>query len=109
MDKAKIEALRDRYSARADRNYRNYQETGVSRYSWQQRQAADIVDLANLALNAADTATRYGDLKCSVSRMASEAGNILHNWDEAAAKTLLKRMYRSAVSAGLIMDRWGEG
>lgn len=107
MDKAQIEALRDRYNAMSERNYRYYQETGMSRYARQQKQADDIVDLANLALNAVDTAHAYSNLRGDFSSIASKAGRVVHGGRQEDAMKLLGEIYRRGCSLGLCSDVWG--
>ena len=40
LSKAELEVLTEKYEAKAERAYQNYQETGISRYDRERRNAA---------------------------------------------------------------------
>jgi hypothetical protein len=106
MDKKTIEAIRNKHQAIADRNFENYQMSGEPRYLRTNERESDLVDICNLALNAADTATSYGHLKADFADYANQAGAILYSYDQDQAKQLLRNIYRHAVAIGLIADKW---
>lgn len=113
MDKKTIETIRDKHQAIADRNFENYQMSGEPRYLRTHDRESDLVDICNLALDAADTAMRCGNLKSDLCDFAYTAENIVHSdGDETdkqeQAMQLVERIYKYGIVFGLIRDVWGE-
>lgn len=52
--KKELDKLIAKYQEEADKNYRNYQETGMSRYERAQHKAEDLADTLRMAAHAAD-------------------------------------------------------
>ena len=79
MDNARITQLRDQYRARADTAYKNYQDSGDSRYYRTKNRAEDIADALQIALNAADDHNSMLDLRACLSALANKAQRIIDN------------------------------
>lgn len=79
MDNARIAQLRDQYRARADTAYKNYQDSGDSRYYRTKNRAEDIADALQIALDAADDHNRTLDLRACLSTLANKAQRIIDN------------------------------
>ena len=54
MCKAELEALAEKYAAKADKAFQNYQETGISRYSREYHNAEGLFYAFHAAANAAE-------------------------------------------------------
>lgn len=52
MCKAELEALAEKYAAKAEKAYQNYQETGISRYSREYHNAEELFYAFQAAANA---------------------------------------------------------
>lgn len=79
MDNTRITQLRDQYRARADTAYKNYQDSGDSRYYRTKNRAEDIADALQIALDAADDHNRALDLRSSIGALANKAQRIIDN------------------------------
>lgn len=109
METKRIEEIRERNVRAEDRNYNMYQNTGITRYNTARRAAGELVELCDLALDAAPTAHTCNDLRGELSRFGYEANYLLHNWSEDKARRLLQDLAHSAESRHLIRDHWREG
>jgi hypothetical protein len=49
MSKAGLEVLAEKYEAKAERSYQNYQETGISRYDRERRNAEELAAAMRMA------------------------------------------------------------
>ena len=54
MSKAELEALAEKYAAKAEKAFQNYQETGISRYSREYHNAEELFYAFQAAANAAE-------------------------------------------------------
>ena len=54
LSKAELEVLTEKYEAKAERAYQNYQETGISRYDRERRNAEELADAMRMAAQASD-------------------------------------------------------
>lgn len=63
LSKAELEALAERYEAKAGRAYMNYQETGISRYDRERRNAEDLASAMRMAASASDDYSRLVSLQ----------------------------------------------
>ena len=109
MTKEKIEKFIDRQQKVYDRNYRNFQETGEPRYDYAANRVEDMIDLARMALNAADDHQMVGICRAELSEWGNRALELtrdLNHWDEAKAMQLLKTIASTAKSRGLVWDCW---
>lgn len=107
LSKAELEALAERYEAKAGRAYMNYQETGISRYNRERRNAEDLAAAMRMAASAERDYTKLVNLRGSVSLLASKAQSVLKEPEEkreAAMERVLKNLVALAVSGGMITD-----
>ncbi|MCC8063708.1 MAG: hypothetical protein LIO70_01320 [Clostridiales bacterium] len=72
MTKAELEKLADRYQAKADRAYQNYQETGIQRYDRERANNEYLADAMQMAANACDEHTRLLSLQASMCDLAGK-------------------------------------
>lgn len=70
-----LTALIDKYNEEAEKNYRNYQETGMSRYERAQHKAEDLADTLRVAAKAMDDHQKRLHYQTSI-----------HNWAALALK-----------------------
>ena len=82
MDKKRLETLLKRSREKADRAFRNYQDTGAYHYEWQYRNADEMSEIIRLALDAADEHTYYISLRSDLANLAHKAEIAIHNPDE---------------------------
>lgn len=52
LSKAELDALVEKYEAKAARAYQNYQETGITRYDREHRNADDLASAMRMAASA---------------------------------------------------------
>lgn len=108
MNKQRLFDLADRYQAKADRAFYNYQETGVARYDATSRNNEELADALRMAANAADEHHSYIALKAQMAQFAREAQEI----GRATASEREKRMEalrKNLVSYGKLMGMlWQE-
>lgn len=107
LSKAELEALAERYEAKAGRAYMNYQETGISRYDRERRNAEDLASAMRMAAAASDDHTRLIHLRGSVSVIAGQAKSAMIGPEEEreeSMKKVLKNLVALAVMEGLIVD-----
>lgn len=95
----KLEKVIAKYDDEAARNYRNYQESGISRYERQQHKAEDLADTLRVALNAVDEHTKLGFYRGQLHHFASQARAIK---DPGEAGPLIIAAARTgAITAGV--------
>lgn len=107
MSKAELEVLAEKYEAKAARSFQNYQETGISRYDREYRNADSLASAMRMAANAEGTYTKLVNIRGSVSMIASKAQSDLKEAEdkrEAAMEKVLKDLVALAVMEGLVTD-----
>lgn len=107
MSKAELEVLAEKYEAKAARSFQNYQETGISRYDREYRNADSLASAMRMAANAEGTHTKLVNIRGSVSMIASKAQSALKEMEdkrEAAMEKVLKDLVALAVMEGLVTD-----
>lgn len=101
MCKAELEALAEKYAAKAEKAYRNYQETGISRYNRDQRNAEELANAFRAAANAAEEHEELigmrGEL-CLLANRAQKADT------EEKARAVLKELVSYARMMGLVRE-----
>ena len=100
LSKAELEALAERYEAKAGRAYMNYQETGISRYDRERRNAEDLASAMRMAASASDDYSRLVSLRGDVSMLASKAKSAMAQQDDKrveAMEKVLKNLVAVAV------------
>ena len=73
QSKEDLGKLAARYQEKADRAFRNYQETGISRYDRDYRNAEDMADAFRAAANAAEDHSALGSLRAEFVWIAGQA------------------------------------
>lgn len=107
MSKAELEVLVEKYEAKASRAFMNYQETGISRYDRERRNAEDLASAMRMAASASDDYASLVHLRADVSMMASNAKGAMRaskEKREEAMEKVLKSLVSLAVMGGLIAD-----
>lgn len=107
MSKAELEVLAEKYEAKAARSYQNYQETGISRYDREYRNADSLASAMRMAANAEGNYSKLVNLRGSMSMLASKAQVALKEQEdkqESAMEKVLKDLVALAVMEGLVTD-----
>ena len=107
MSKAELEVLAEKYEAKAERSYRNYQETGISRYDRERRNAEELASAMRMAASAERDYTKLVSIRGSVSMLASKAQLAMKEPEdkrESAMEKVLKDLVALAVMEGLVTD-----
>ena len=104
MNKKELEALADKHQRKAEEAYRNYQETGISRYNRERQKNEDFADAFRMAAAASEEHHALIHLRGSVAALASEAKHIEFVPDDQkpkALEALRKNLIASANLAGV--------
>ena len=88
MTKEELIALADKHQEKADKAYKNYQETGISRYGWNYRNSENLAEAFRMAANAEEDHSSLIALRFDISRVASNAADA----ERAAEDLKLSRM-----------------
>ena len=73
MKKEELRALIEFYEAKAEKAYRNYQDSGIQRYERERHKAEDLADALRMAENASDDHNHLINLKSTFASIAYEA------------------------------------
>ena len=73
MTEEKLYAMAERYQTKADRAYQVYQETGITRYDRERRNAEELADALRMAASAADEHTQLIGLRAELYSLAIRA------------------------------------
>lgn len=108
MNKAELEKLAEKYQKKADNDYRNYQETGITRYGSSYRRNDDMAEAFRMAANAADEHREYVSMKGQMANFAWRAKMISspEKTDEEVAE-LTYALIRDIVSYGKMLGLIG--
>lgn len=79
LSKDELAKMAEKYQAKADTAYRNYQETGISRYDRERRNNEDLADALSAAANSAEEHLAYANLRAEVIWYAGCLDNALFN------------------------------
>lgn len=107
MSKAELEVLAEKYEAKAERSYRNYQNTGIRRYDNERRNAEDLASAMRMAANAEGTYSKLVNLRGSMSMLASKAQVAMKEQEDKRVSDMekvLKDLVALAVMEGLVTD-----
>lgn len=99
LNSKELDKLIDKYQFEADRNFRNYQETGMTRYDTASRKAEDLADTLRVVKTAADDHNKVLHYRSQLSLLASQAQRIS---DPGEAGHILKSLIALAEMDGLI-------
>ena len=100
MKKKELEKLADSFQTKADTAYRNYQETGISRYSSTARRHEEMADAIRMAAQAANEHYAYTNLKMEMSNFASRAQKIGLTADEKERTKLVEALVHDMIVCG---------
>ena len=100
MKREELEKLAGSFQAKADTAYRNYQETGISRYSSTCRRNERIASALRMAAEAADEHCAYINLKMEMSNFASRARRVTLAASEEEKASLVEKLIREMASYG---------
>ena len=101
MCKAELEVLAEKYAAKAEKAYRNYQKTGISRYNRDQRNAEELANAFRAAANAAEERAALIGMRgklCLLANRAQKADT------EEKARAVLKELVSYARMMGLVRE-----
>ena len=104
MNKSELLQLAEKYQHKADQAYRNYQETGISRYDNERRKNEDLADAMRMAAAASDEHHALVHLRGAVALLAAEAKRIEFIPEDQKLKALeglRKSLISSANLAGV--------
>ena len=105
VPKETIEKMIDQADDRAEKAYRNYQETGTQRYKREQEKAEDLADTLRMALSAYDDHTKLEALKAELITLGTDAHKALTDGDQAAEEQILRRLISVAkIYTGLYIE-----
>ena len=76
MDRKSLVALAEKYEAKANRAYQNYQDSGITRYDRERRQNEELADAMRMAAAASDDHNALVHLRGTMASLASEARHI---------------------------------
>lgn len=107
LSKAELEVLTEKYEAKAERAHQNYQETGISRYDRERRNAEELADAMRMAAQASDDYSQLINLRGSISVLASKAKDAMRQPEEKkteAMRAVLRDLVSTARLSGLTSD-----
>ena len=85
MDRKRIEKLAYRYGVKAEKAYRNYQDSGDSRYDREYRNNSEMADILSMALGAVDEHNAHISMRADLSNLAAKAEYALRHPDEVTS------------------------
>ena len=106
MDAKALKKLIDRYQQKADTAYRNYQESGVSRYDREYRNNEDLADALRVALNANDEHTQLISIRSDLATLAGAAEQAVHHHDISEVTSVLNNLIAVASTYGVYGRRY---
>lgn len=109
MSRGDIEDFIAKQQKISDRNYQNFQETGIQRYYSAHDKAEQMIDIARQALSAADDHQMCGTYRSELADYGNRAIRILHDnkVDDPDTVQLLKDIKTMTILRRLVSDPWG--
>ena len=104
MNRVELEALAAKYQEKAEKAYRNYQETGITRYSREMRNNEDLADAIRMAARAADDSHKLVDLRVTFSALADKARRLRSLQNSPEVESFLKEVVAAARIRDLIRE-----
>ena len=101
MTREEVASLADKYQAKADRAYRNYQETGITRYDREYRNNDDLASALRIAADSAEDAMTLAALRSTLSYLATRARDLDPD-DPEAVRFFLQTLIAEAEARGYI-------
>lgn len=110
MNQADLERMADRFQAKADKAYRNYQETGTARYDREYRNYEDLAMALRMAASANDDHAQLISIRCDVAILGAKAedllaGDLSDAYRDGRVRSLLNDVAAIAATYGLIRRR----
>ena len=110
MNQADLERMADRFQAKADKAYRNYQETGTARYDREYRNYEDLAMALRMAASANDDHAQLISIRCDVAILGAKAEDLLAGdlsgaYRDGRVRALLNDVAAIAATYGLIRRR----
>lgn len=100
-----IEKMIDQADNRAERAYKNYQETGIRRYEREYQKAEDLADALRVALTAYDDHEKLGAIKAELMILANDADNVLaHGVVEDCEDIVIRLLHLVEYYCGLYFE-----
>lgn len=107
MKKEELEKLAEKYQAKADADYQNYQETGMTRYGTAYRKNEDMADALRMAAAAADNHAALLSIRSTMSNFAWRAKMISIETDDEKKSELTYTLIRDLAAYGRMMGLIG--
>lgn len=107
MSKAELEVLVQKYEDKADRAFRNFQETGISRYDRERRNAEELADAIRMAAGASDDYAALVHLRADLveaAHLARAAKTKSEEKRQEAMEKALEAVETMAVRRGLMRE-----
>ena len=107
MSKAELEVLAEKYEAKAQRSYQNYQDTGVARYDRERRNAEELSSAMRMASQASDDYSKLTSIKFEVSILADLAKKAMREPEDkrcGAMEQALRSLVSFAAAQGLTTE-----
>lgn len=111
MNKQQIETLIEQQRKISDRNYMNYQQSGISRYMRAHEKAEDLIELCQTALSVADIKDENRIIKANFIECAAIAISLDHDkrWLDQANLDEVGKLIKTLAAYGRTMgvfDPW---
>lgn len=88
----RLEELIENYDRKAQRNYSNYQQTGMSRYLREYERADELAWYLRRAANHQSEHALLGELKASISTLCARAVTADERNDEEEIRKIVKEL-----------------
>ena len=112
MNKEQIKKMIEQERKISDRNYMNYQQSGISRYMRAHEKAEDLIELCQTALSVADIKDENRIVKGNFIDCAAMAISLDHDsrWLDQANADEIGKLVKTLATYGRMMgvfDPWG--
>ena len=108
MSKEELMKLADKYQAKADTDFQNYQETGASRYGSSFRRNEDMAEALRMAAWAADEHHAYISMKADIANFARRARALTTGGTAERRDELTQSLINDLVAYGRALGFIGE-
>lgn len=107
MSKEELMKLAEKYQAKADADFQNYQESGMSRYGSSYRRNEDMAEALRMAAGAADEHRAHISMKVEMANFASRAQMLAIADTEEKRADLTQALIRDLADYGRLMGLIG--
>ncbi len=110
MDRKRIEKLIASHEKSADRQYRNYQDSGNGRYYTAYKRHEEIVEALRIALDAAEEHNKYNFMRADLAMLAEKAKRTLcrHKESDPESCSMMNDVVAVAAAYGLTSGRFDQ-